>query len=68
VFLGKDLLPWTVCALGGALLVGNLLAIIKPPAQVRDGHLDRAPVGRSLVMAAIGFVALVWAAGSLIAG
>jgi hypothetical protein len=68
VFLGDDLLPWMVCALGAALLVGNVLAIVKPPAQVQEGRLERAPVVRSLVMAGIGLIALIWGAGSLIAG
>jgi hypothetical protein len=68
VFLGDDLLPWMVVALGGALLVGNVLAIVKPPAHIHEGQLERAPIGRSLVMAAIGLIALIWGAGSLIAG
>jgi hypothetical protein len=66
--LGDDLLAYLVLALGGALFAGNLLAIIRPPAERREGELARAPIGRSILMAAIGFVALVWAAGSLIAG
>jgi hypothetical protein len=68
VFLGDDLLPWMVCALGGALLVGNVLAVVKPPAEAKEGSLQRAPVGRSLVMAGIGLVAFIWGAASLIAG
>ena len=31
VFLGDDLLAWLVLALGGALLVGNVAAIVRPP-------------------------------------
>jgi hypothetical protein len=67
-FLGDDLLPLMVCALGGALFVGNILALIRPPQRAAEGRLERAPVGRSLVMAGIGFIALVWAVGSLVAG
>ena len=61
VFLGDDLLAWLVLALGGALAVGNILAIIKPPpARREDTDLERAPVARSLGMAAIGLVAALW--------
>ena len=66
--LGDDLLAYLVLALGGALFAGNVLAIVRPPAERREGELARAPIGRSVLMAAIGFVALVWAVGSLVAG
>ena len=66
LFLGKNLLPWLLLALGGALLVGNLLAVIRPPAAPKDGELARAPVRRSLTMAAAGLVAAVWAVASLL--
>jgi hypothetical protein len=67
VFLGDDLLAWLVLALGGALLVGNVAAIIRPPAQPQEENaLERAPVVRSAVMAAIGLLATVWALASLI--
>jgi hypothetical protein len=69
MFLGEDLLAWLVLALGGALFVGNVAAIVRPPeVQHDDSHLTRAPVARSLAMALVGFVAAVWALGSLIAG
>lgn len=69
MFLGDDLLAWLVLALGGALFVGNLLALLRPPPAPRqEGDLRRAPVGRSMVMALVGFVAAVWALGSLISG
>ena len=66
LFLGDDLLPLLVLALGGALLVGNVLALVKPPVRPKDGELRRAPTGRSLLMALIGLVAAVWALGSLV--
>ena len=64
VFLGDDLLAWLVLALGGALLVGNVAAIVRPPAEPRDeapwsGRRSRA----ACVMAALGLVAAVWALG-----
>jgi hypothetical protein len=66
-FLGDNLLPYLMLALGGALFVGNVLAVARPPARTRDGNLERAPVGRSLVMAGAGLVAFVWALASLVA-
>ncbi len=69
VFLGDDLLAWLVLALGGALLVGNIAAIARPPDRPREeGALERAPVLRSVVMAAVGLVAAVWALASLVSG
>jgi hypothetical protein len=66
VFLGEDLLAWLILALGGALCVGNVLAVVRPPATAKDGELQRAPVGRSITMAAIGLVAAIWAIASLL--
>lgn len=67
MFLGEDLLPYLVLALGGALLVGNLLALVRPPAR-KEGNLERPPIGRTLVMAAVGAAAALWAVASLVAG
>ncbi len=66
MFLGDQLLTYLLLALGGALFLGNALALVRPPRQVRDGELARAPVGRSVVMMAAGLVAAVWALASLI--
>ena len=68
MFLGEDLLAYLVLAVGGALLVGNLMALIRPPDDVAEGDLERAPVGRSLTMAVVGGLAALWALASLIAG
>jgi hypothetical protein len=68
VFLGDQLLAYLVLALGGALLVGNVLALVKPPPAAKEGELAKAPVARSLVMAGIGLVAAVWAIASLVSG
>jgi hypothetical protein len=68
VLLGDDLLPLLVLALGAALVVGNGLALVRPPRQAKPGELSRAPVGRSLTMLVIGLFAAVWALASLIAG
>ena len=68
MFLGEDLLAYLVLALGGAMLVGNVLAVVRPPAERRENELARAPVARSLVMALLGAVAAVWALASLLSG
>jgi len=66
MFLGEDLLAYLVLALGGALAVGNVLAIVRPPDEAREGDLERAPVARSIAMAVVGGIAAVWAAASLL--
>ena len=67
MFLGDQLLTYLLLALGGALFLGNAMALVRPPRQVREGELARAPVGRSVVMMAAGLVAAGWALASLIA-
>jgi hypothetical protein len=67
-FLGEDLLAWLVLALGGAMAVGSIAAILRPPEAPKEGNLERAPVTRSIVMAVIGGIAAIWALASLIAG
>ena len=69
MFLGEDLLAWLVLAIGGAMAVGNLAALIRPPDESKHAEdLDRAPLIRSVVFITLGGVAAVWALGSLIAG
>ena len=68
MFLGEDLLAWLVLAIGGALCVGNVLALIRPPEAPKEGELERAPIGRSVVMAVVGGIAALWALASLIGG
>ena len=68
VFLGDDILRWLVLALGGAMAVGNILALTRPrPPGGAGEDLPRPPVARSLVMIALGVVAAVWALASLVA-
>jgi hypothetical protein len=69
MFLGEDLIQWLLLALGGALFAGNVMAILRPPAQQREqGNLERAPVGRSIAFAALGLIAAVWALATLVSG
>ena len=68
MFLGDDLLAWLLLAVGGALLIGNVVAIVRPPEQPDEGALERAPIARSLLMAAIGLVGAVWGLATLLTG
>lgn len=68
MFLGDDLLPYLVLALGGALFVGNVMALVRPPQKRDEGDLEKAPMGRSVTMATVGLVAAVWAIASLLSG
>lgn len=69
MFLGEDLLVWLVLALGAAMAVGNLSALLRPASGPhREGDLERAPVGRSVVFIVVGLTAAVWALASLIRG
>ena len=66
MLLGDDLLPLLVLALGAAMVLGNVMAIVRPPKERKEGELDRAPKARSLGMAALGLVAAIWAFASLV--
>ena len=68
MFLGENLLSWLLLAMGGALAVGNLLALVRPREVGADDELDRPPLARSVLMIGIGTVAAVWALASLVAG
>lgn len=68
MLLGEDLLPLLVLAIGAAMVLGNVMAIVRPPANQKEGELTKAPIGRSLAMALLGLLAAIWALASLIAG
>lgn len=61
-FLGADSLAWLVLAFGAAMVVGNILAVVKPP----EGQSAKAPLGRSVAMISIGAVAAIWGLASLL--
>lgn len=66
MFLGEDILAWLVLAFGGAMFVGNVLALIRPPQEQAEGN-NRvvAPKARTIMMALVGLVAALWALVSL---
>ncbi len=64
--LGDNLLAWLLLSIGGALFAGTALALIRPPEAAKDGQLERAPIGRSIVQMVIGFVASAWALATLL--
>lgn len=74
LFLGDDFMPWMVLAFGAALVVGNLLALVRPPKgdAASDAAVDpelppaRPPMARTVVMIAIGAVAAAWGLASLL--
>lgn len=66
MLLGDDLLPLLVLAFGAAMAVGSGLALVRPPVHREEGALERAPVGRSVVMIVVGSIAAIWAIASLV--
>lgn len=64
--LGPNFLQFLLLALAGALVVGNVLALVRPPPR-RDGadDLPKAPVARSLAMMGVGLIVVVWILVSL---
>lgn len=68
MFLGDNLLPYLVLALGAALVFGNGMALVRPPKEAKENELARAPAGRSAVMIGIGLIAAIWALASLVTG
>ena len=63
---GPDILAYLVLALGAAMAVGSILALVRPPEARQEGDLEQAPLARSLVFAGVGVVAAVWAIASLV--
>ena len=68
MFLGEDLIPYLVLALGAALLVGNVAAMARPRRAGEGGEMMRAPLWRAVPLALVGLVASVWALATLVAG
>ena len=66
MFLGEDLLGWLLLALGGAMAVGNAMALIRPHAGLEDGDLERTTIWRSVLYIVLGTAAALWALATLI--
>ncbi|MDE0320509.1 hypothetical protein [Candidatus Poriferisodalis multihospitum] len=68
MFLGDDLIPYLVLAMGGALFVGNVAAMVRPRYVGDGGKAVRAPARRAVPLALVGLVAAIWALATLLAG
>ncbi len=74
LFLGKDFFPWMVLAFGAAMVVGNLLALVRPPSDADSGSQGEPPPGgarqvslaRTMVLIAVGLAAAIWGLASLL--
>ena len=66
MLLGEDLLGWLLLALGGAMVVGNLMALVRPACG--NGDAVRPPLARSLLYIGLGMLVAVWALGTLTSG
>lgn len=69
--LGPNFLQFLLLALAGALVVGNALALVRPPPGRAEGaadsnDLERAPLVRSLLMLGVGLIVVVWILASLL--
>ena len=67
MIFGENLLALLVLALGAALAVGNIMALVRPRAaeELADDELERPPLARSLLMIGIGVIATIWSLASL---
>ncbi len=67
-----EVLRELLVALGGALFVGNLLALLRrraPASVTEEGEAPpRAPVARTITFAVIGLLVAIWGLASLAAG
>ena len=68
--LGPHFLQFLLLALAGALVVGNVLALVRPPAGKADdpgrSSPERPPLGRSTVMIGLGLVVVIWTVATLV--
>ncbi len=66
LFLGHDLLAWLTLAVGGALVVGNAAALVRPPVEVDSEAVSKAMRRRSRFFIVVGAIASIWALATLI--
>jgi hypothetical protein len=66
-----EVLRELLVAMGAALFVGNLMALLRRRAPAPDGGdaqaSPRAPVGRTVAFMVMGFVVAFWGLASLLA-
>jgi hypothetical protein len=70
--LGPNFLQFLLLALAGALVVGNALALVRPPTgrsraegAATGNDLDRAPLWRTVIMLVTGLIVVIWIVVSL---
>jgi len=63
--LGDNFLAYLTLALGGALAIGNALALMKPREHAPHGEMTKAPKGRAAIQIFIGSVASIWAIATI---
>ncbi len=72
LFLGDDLIPWLILALGAALVAANVAVLVRPPRlDPRDPESPRReppPLGRVIWWIGLGGLLSVWALASLVGG
>ncbi|MFN8051432.1 MAG: hypothetical protein U0Q22_08355 [Acidimicrobiales bacterium] len=70
LFLGKDLLPWLLFAIGSALVVANIAAVVHPPRVDRDDPTSprrpAPPLSRVAPWVFLGLLVAGWALASLL--
>jgi len=70
LFLGNDLLAWLMLAIGGALAVANVAAVVRPPREdpsdPSSPRREPAPVGRAAPLVVLGLLVAGWALASLV--
>ncbi len=67
--LGDNLLPLLILALGAAMAVGNLLALVRPPENPKgEDDLVKAPLTRSIIYIVLGSLASLWAVVTMVSG
>ncbi len=69
MYLGEDFLGWIVLALGSAMAVGTMFALLRPRqvGAAKEGDLPKPPIVRSVIMIVAGTLAAIWALASLVA-
>jgi len=66
-----EVLRELLIAMGAALFVGNLMALLRRRSEAADGEDDgaspQAPLGRTVAFMVMGFVIAFWGLASLLA-